>query len=85
MLSVDNRGTRYYQYRYEVIIDGKILKKNPRRAEYSTRCTFTIQDKDILHCKCAIFCCSIFTPVNILYKETQDNIEIPNIKYHIYK
>ena len=45
--------------------------------------TFTIHYDYIPHCKCVIFCCLDYNPDKIPYEETQDNINMKNIRYHI--
>ena len=63
----------------------KIFNNKSIHAAYSKMCPLNIKDKYISHWKCIIFYCSNFPPVKKPYEETQDNIDMPNIKYHIYK
>ena len=63
----------------------KILHKKARHAEYATMCTFTIHYVEIKYWNCVLHCWKCFSHENITHKDTQTNIDIPNIQYHIYK
>ena len=80
---VKNNGTRYSKYRDEVVTDGKILYKKSGYDEYSTMYPFLIVYKSITHCNCIMNCFSYCNSSKIPYEGTQDNIDTPNIKYHM--
>ena len=82
---VYNSGRTISHYIYDIISDIQNLHYNSRNAVYITMCTFPISYKYISHWKCVICFFSDFTPVELTYEETQDNIDMPNTRCHIYK
>ena len=82
---IDNREMRLSYNMDEFMLDGSILHQKSINSEHNTLCPCPIQDKDIPHGKYVIHCFLSLPPAKISYENNQDNIDIPNIKYHIYK
>ena len=83
--SVEHFGSWFTHYRYEVIPYGKIIHEKSINTAYSTMCQCTVTDKCIPHWKCVLCCYFNFISVKLSYKNAQDDIDMINIKYHIWQ
>ena len=76
---------RYNKYKNNAFPQGFPLHRKASQAAFSTMCSFTVENIDILHWHCVLKCCENCSMLVTPNEEVSISIQVPPIKFHVYK